>query len=167
MIRLKPAEARTVRALMGKRKTGATVAQKASAAIPTEMQEQTAVIDWWNAAAASYGLDPRLLCASANGAMLGGDAKLRAIQAGRLKKAGMRPGYPDLFLARQRYRGTISFGLFIELKRQGWKPPTSGDALKHWENQQEIHRLLSAQGFDVFTCLGADHAIAAIKEHLS
>lgn len=139
----------------GKRGKGA----KVSAHIPTEHEEQAALIDWFDNYARLKGLDPRLLCASGNA------AKRSFGLAVRLKREGLRAGYPDLFLAIP----TIywdNHGLWIEMKRKNWKPPTSGDALKHHQRQLEIMDILFDQGYQFAICCGADEAMQRIKEYL-
>lgn len=131
--------------------------------IPSEYQEQCAVIDWWNSYAPTRGFDPILLVCSANGAMLAGDARLRAIQMYRLKKSGLRDGDPDLSL---RVPVDNYHGAFIEMKKVDWKEPKSGKALEHFEKQRKMHRILRARGYAVWLCLGAEEAISAIKRYL-
>lgn len=132
--------------------------------VPREFDDQCAVVAWWQASCASYGLDSRLLVASVNGSMLAGDARLRSIQAMRLKKSGMVAGEPDLSL---RVARAVYHGLYLELKRVGWKPPKSGgEAFQHWQRQLEVHELLRRQGYRVLTCHGAESAIAAINDYL-
>lgn len=137
---------------------------------PTEHQEQCAVVAWFAVVASSYGLDSRLLIAIPNGSILAGDARMRSIQARRLKDEGLRVGAPDLFLA----FGRISigyYGLFLEMKRVGWKPPKTPKTLnsrayEHWRRQLDMHDTLRKQGYRVSTCSGAESAIAAIKDYL-
>jgi len=54
-----------------------------------------------------------------NGSVLAGDAKARAMQSNALKRAGMRPGFPDLILIRRTMDGH-AVGMF-ETKREGGK----------------------------------------------
>jgi hypothetical protein len=122
--------------------------------IPTEAQEQSAVIDWWSRYAPAHGLDERLLIASANGAVLAGDAKHRAIQMARLKRSGLRVGIPDLFLAVQ---NDLFAGLWIELKRIGGKATPE---------QVEMADTLRRQGYCAILAEGASEAIRAITAYL-
>lgn len=128
----------------------------------TEHMEQCAVIDWWNASCASYGLDYRLLASIPNG------SHKSMATAAKFKREGLRAGWPDLMLAThsRAYPGGRNAGLFIELKRHGWKPPKSGIAAQHWQRQADIHDLLRAQGYQVNVCVGAESAIATIREYL-
>jgi hypothetical protein len=131
--------------------------------IPTEAQEQMAVVQWFASYAPTRGLDARLLCCSANGAVLAGDARMRAIQMNRLKKMGLVVGDPDLFL--RRAMGSFS-GLYIEMKRSDWSYPTSGKLLKHDRTQLSVRSILSVD-YCVRLCCGADEAIRDIKEYLA
>lgn len=133
---------------------------------PTEHAEQVKVVQWWNMFARSYRLDPRLLVAIPNGSMLAGDSRMRSIQARRLKNEGVRTGYPDLLLDVCRKLTSGYYGLRIEMKRSDWKEPKSGKALKHWENQCELHRAIQQQGYKVLVCKGHNEAINAIKDYL-
>lgn len=54
-----------------------------------------------------------------NGSVLAGDARARAMQSNALKKAGVRPGFPDLILIKRDSDGS-RVG-FFEVKRIGGK----------------------------------------------
>ena len=54
-----------------------------------------------------------------NGSVLAGDAKARAIQSNALKKAGVKPGFPDLILIKRDTEGS-RVG-FFEIKRESGK----------------------------------------------
>ncbi len=54
-----------------------------------------------------------------NGSVLAGDGRQRAIQSNALKKAGVRPGFPDLILIQRTTTGS-RVG-FFEIKREGGK----------------------------------------------
>ena len=129
--------------------------------VPTESQEQQAVITWWNAYAPTVGLDYRLLVAIPNGSVLAGDAGRRAMQSARLKREGMRAGYPDLQLDVK--RGFYG-GLKIEMKRQFWREIPSD---KHYAEQKEYLKLLHDSGYRCITAAGADVAINAIMYYVS
>lgn len=121
---------------------------------PTEHQEQARVIAWARAHEEEYpGLD--VLHASVNGAFFAGDARKRAMQAARLRAAGMLPGVPDLFLPVPR---PPYHGLFIEMKR------TKGGTVS--EEQHRILSRLAALGYCVVVCPGADIAIREIVAYL-
>lgn len=120
--------------------------------IPTEHDEQVALIDWWNNGAAhAYGLTIYHLFAIPNagaGASKG--------QAGKMKAEGTRAGIPDLFLAVPRLQCP---GLFIEMKRR--------DGGRLSLEQQLAIQALSRQGYRCVVCKGADEAIRAIRDYLA
>lgn len=125
-----------------------------------ESQIQALLIDWWASYCRTRGLvDERLLMASAGGAVLGGDARLRAIRSANLRRQGYRNGTPDLFLAVPKgnpmARGEILFsGLFIELKRAAQSKPTQA--------QLEMADLLRRRGYCVVIACGFEEAQRAI-----
>ena len=111
----------------------------------TEEDEQAALFEY-----ASYqrGLEWSLIFAIPNGGF-------RKIQTGiRLKRTGLKPGVPDIFLpaARGKYNG-----MFIEMKSE------KGIVRK---NQKEWHAALKAQGYKVEICRGCDQAVKVIQEYL-
>jgi hypothetical protein len=119
--------------------------------IPTEHQEQVAVIQWWGWHCASYGLPPFALFAVPNG------GARDAIVGAKLKAEGVRRGAPDLILpvARSAY-----FGLFIELKR------INASASDTSQEQRDFGAFLQKQGYVWEVCNGANGAIGAITEYL-
>jgi len=127
--------------------------------IPTERQEQSALIDWWDSFAPSKGINPELLYAVPNGAVLAGDAGARSRQVNALKSQGMRPGAPDLVLdvPRNGYHG-----LRIELKRADWTKPRN----QHERDQRIYLDALIQQGYSARFCAGATAAMRMIKEYL-
>ena len=135
--------------------------------VPTEHQDQVAVGAWFEVWAPTKRLDPRLLYAIPNA----GAGSQRG-QSGKLKAEGLRAGWPDLGLALPsvsvgiRAGELIFAGLFIELKRAGWRPPKSGKALEHWRNQQNIHEMLRRNNYNVVVAIGFDEAVRAIKEYV-
>lgn len=111
----------------------------------TEEDEQAALFQY-----ASYqrGIEWSLLFAIPNGGF-------RKIQTGiRLKRTGLKPGIPDIFLpvGRGKYHG-----LFIEMK---------SDKGRVQKNQKEWHDRLRAQGYMVEVCRGCDQAVKVIYEYL-
>lgn len=138
------------------------IAKKHKAPIPLEWQEQVAVVDWWRSYAPTVGLDPRLLVCSANGAILGGDKRLRAIQMGRLKRMGLVEGDPDLHL---RLRRASFCGLFIEMKRSDWHKPVSGKALAHYARQRAMWQVLG-EDYCVRLATRAEEAIDWIMQYV-
>ena len=131
--------------------------------IPTEYEEQCAVIRWARMMAET-GQEPRL-------ALLHGDASGVRVGIGaavKMRKAGAVKGWPDLFLPvpTEPLDGKDSgcpgiwdcCGLFIELKRQ------NGGTVS--PEQKNIQVMLREQGYWVQVCRGADEAIEAIKKYL-
>lgn len=70
--------------------------------------------------------------------------------AAQMKREGVLPGAPDLFLAEPRLG---SHGLFIEMKKIGGR--TS-------DNQDVVIDRLRAKGYQVLVCEGADEAYSAL-----
>ncbi len=126
--------------------------------IPTEYEEQCAVIRWARMMASK---EPRLN-------LLHGDSSGVRVPIGcavKMKKAGAIKGWPDLFLAVYKQWWNVSsenyqfyHGLFIELKRR------KGSIISY--EQSEIHALLRKQGYCVIVCRGSDDAIKVIKHYL-
>ena len=121
---------------------------------PSEHQEQAAVIGFWRLACKTYGLPEYVLFSIPNGAHLAGDSRLRAIKMANLKKAGLRPGIPDLFLAVPKH---VFPGLFVEMKVKPNKPSTE---------QAKVIADLKAASYVVSVCYSADEAIKTIKDYL-
>lgn len=97
----------------------------------------------------------RYLYAVPNGAALAGHATGRAsAQANKLKKEGMTPGVPDLFLpcARGGYHG-----LYIEMKYG--KNTLSPE-------QKEFMETVADEGYLAMACWGADAAIQLIENYI-
>lgn len=112
-----------------------------------EHKEQCALIQWAELAAKE---EPalKLLFAIPNG---GYRNLLTAI---KLKKEGVKPGVPDLFLAYP----TLEFsGMFIEMKSK--KGVVS-------EKQKEWMARLKKSGYEVKICYGFDEAKEAIEDYL-
>lgn len=80
------------------------------ARIPTEHDEQSALIAWARLSETAHP-ELRLLIAIPNGG-----ARM-AVTGARLKAEGVRPGVPDLFFAHPSRNGY--HGLWIEMKRAG------------------------------------------------
>ena len=116
--------------------------------IPTEHEEQAAVIKWWAGYAAQHKIPENLLFAIPNG------ANKSMATAAKFKREGLRKGVPDLFLAVP--RGV--HGLFLEMKRTV-KAQVSDDQYYFAEGLRD-------QGYRVVFCFGAENAIRVIKEYL-
>jgi hypothetical protein len=108
--------------------------------IPTEHEEQAAVIAW-----ADNHPEAWVLYANVNG----------QYRPGQRPEPGLRTGIPDLFLPLA--RGGAN-GLYIELKRT--KGGVVSEAQNFW-----IETLLN-RGYWAVVCYGADEAIEAIIEYL-
>ena len=132
---------------------------------PTEAQEQAAVVAWFDAYARTKNIDPRLLMASAGGAVLGGDARLRAIRAAQLKRQGYRNGTPDLFLSLpkrdlRRPFPVLFCGLYIEMKRA-----TGGKVSREQSSMIDLLREQESP-YKAVVCNGAEAAIREIKGYI-
>ena len=117
--------------------------------IPTESEEQQAVMKW---AAAASGRWPelRLLYHVPN------EGQRSMATGGRLRAEGLKSGVPDLCLpsAHGQYHG-----LYIEMKR------TQGS--KTTPEQKEWLAALEAEGYQTALCRGADAAIEIITDYLA
>lgn len=118
--------------------------------IPTETQEQKAVIEWWAIFSRGKRIDERLLMHTAN------ERKTSPRQGAQLKAMGVRAGWPDLFLA---VPCGDYHGLFVEMKRA--KHGKTSNA------QDEIHALLRSQGYLVVVCYGCMEAMDIIKRYIA
>lgn len=120
----------------------------------TELQIQNGVIAWFDSVFGESDING-LLFAHLEGVMLGGkSARERAIRGAILKRAGMRRGIPDLFLAVA--RGGF-YGLFLEIKKPGG---VLSAIQKSRQNQ------LRAEGFCVSTVFSVKQAVDFIKDYL-
>ena len=112
----------------------------------SEAKHQEALIEWWDR---SYSILRHLLFAIPNGGFR------NAREASSLKRQGVRPGVPDLFLAAP--RGTYH-GLFIEMK--------------FGKNKLSIHqekylKNLECLGYKTAVCYRWDKAREVIEEYLN
>lgn len=113
--------------------------------VPTEHQEQCAVIAWCDQHPVA-----KHIFAIPNG------ANKSPASAAKFKREGLRKGVPDLFLP-VASRGF--HGLFIEMKRVEGSRATM--------EQVEWATRLTVFGYDYQLCYGADEAIEAIGRYLS
>ena len=120
--------------------------------IPSESQEQTVVIRWFDLQHAAY---KGRLVAVPNGAHLAGSGRQRAMKMARMKAEGLRPGFPDLFLP---VPAQGFHGLAIEMKRQ--KGSTTSREQLDWLNW------LAEQGYMTALCKGAQAAMDTINSYL-
>ena len=114
----------------------------------TEHCHQKTLIDWWRYECRYYGCDERLLFAVPNGGL-----RSKATAA-ILKREGVRPGVPDLFLAVP--RGTVP-GLFVEMK-------TGRGVVR--DVQLSFMELLRERGYRCVVARGFGEARRAIIEYL-
>lgn len=117
--------------------------------IPTESEEQRAVMEWAEAASGRWP-ELKLLYHVPN------EGQRSMATGGRLRAEGLKSGVPDLCLpsARGGYHG-----LYIEMKRrQGGR--TSPE-------QKEWLEALEAEGYKTALCRGADAAIETIMGYLT
>ncbi len=121
--------------------------------VPTEHEEQKAVISWFNVQ--HKALKGRLI-AVPNGAHLAGTQRQRFAKMARMKAEGLSPGFPDLFLP---YPSKGFHGLAIEMKR------VKGSATS--KEQLDWLEWLPQQGYLAVLCKGADAAIDTIQAYLA
>lgn len=91
-----------------------------------------------------------------------GHIKLSAAQAAKLHRMGVRPGFPDLFVAHdEKVRG-------IELKVGKGRPSRArlvqsrGGRLRLVEGQVEVHERLGRAGIPVVICRSLDDVLACL-----
>lgn len=110
---------------------------------PTEAQEQVAVVEWcdWRHIPVMH---------------IPNEGKRSRWAGYQLKRQGLRPGVPDLFVpvARGGYHG-----LFVEMKRR--------DGGRLTEAQREWIDLLGREGYRAVVCHGADEAIREIGAYVA
>jgi hypothetical protein len=114
-----------------------------------ESREQSTLIKWAELSTAKHP-ELRLLFAIPNG------GKRNVITAMNMKREGVKPGVPDLFLA---YPSKGFHGLFIEMKKR--KGGTVSEA-QHW-----WHQMLSTAGYQVRVCKGWEESRAIIEQYLT
>ena len=114
---------------------------------------QCALLKWWAANHAKFGVHEWLLFAIPNGMRKG------AITGAILKREGVRKGVPDLFLAvvGPDLRAS-AMGLFLELKT-----PTGIVS----PEQKEYHAILADQGYKVVVCRTLADGINQITLYLT
>ena len=117
-------------------------------AIPTEAQEQAALMQWLAYAEIRHP-ELRLLHHIPNG---GGR---NPIEAKHLKEQGVKPGIPEIFLPCAR---GVWHGLYIEMKRR------KGGRVS--VDQQRMILALRAQGYKAEVCRGWEEARDTICEYL-
>lgn len=118
--------------------------------MPSEHDEQAALVQWWDYSCAGFGLPRYALYAIANAG-----AGAQRGQAGKMKAEGVRRGIPDLCLAAPR-DGFL--GLYVEMKRR--------DGGRISPEQLEVQAYLRRAGYVVALCSGWTEAVAAIEAYL-
>lgn len=104
-----------------------------------------------------------------NGGNRGDTAKSRAIEGGRMKAEGVKPGVLDLFWPLQRtlYSGSevrVYCGLYIEMKRpdlKSVKNPLAGLS----DEQKEFGQFVIDQGYRAVVCYNWQEAAKEIQEY--
>ena len=123
--------------------------------LPTERQEQDAVLAWARLMV-STGQEPRLslLRCGFEGLRLSMGVRMQ------MKRQSISIGWPDLFLSVPSFihEPHDYYGLYIELKR------LKGGIVS--VDQRAMHDELEAQSYCVHVCRGADHTIQTIKDYL-
>lgn len=118
--------------------------------IPTEHEEQKALIKWWTVYSRRKNIPEVLLFAIPNGGK-------RTIQTAMvLRSEGVRPGIPDLFLAHETYKHA---GLFIEMKNQ--KGGVVSDIQK-----DTIETIKEKTSYCVKVCNGFNDARETIEKYI-
>ena len=136
------------------------------APVPTEHEEQAALIGWLlNYAIREEPLIHPLVFAVSNGAMLKGDKRMRMIQINRLKAEGFTPGVSDILCLIP--RNGFHY-MAIEMKKRDRENEKKAGVLTGGveENQREfLNAVRQAGGFDT-VCYGADDAIDMFRWYL-
>lgn len=107
---------------------------------PTEDQEQEAVVQWCEL----MGIDV---------VHVPNEGKRSAAYGAKMKRMGLRSGFPDLFLP---YPCKRYHGLFIEMKIEGGKATA---------DQRKWLAKLAGRGYRAVICVGADAAINEINRY--
>lgn len=117
--------------------------------VPKEADEQKRLVQWFNANAPGWDIDPRLLMHPSN------EGNRSRAHAQQLQSMGMRAGTPDLFLAVPR----DGFGgLWIEMKRtQGYSVSPA---------QRSMIAALQAAGYRAEIAIGATMGMQIINDYL-
>lgn len=120
-----------------------------------ESMEQQRLFTWWRLEGCkAYGLPPCMLFAIPNG----GKRSLKT--AMQLKREGVQPGVPDIFLA---VPARHHYGLFVELKRPKSPGVRAGSPSKA---QREVMASLIASGYGCVVAYGATEARNVIERYL-
>ena len=96
-----------------------------------------------------------------NGGSRGDTERSRAIEGGKLKAQGVKPGVPDVFLPVARHG---CMGLYIEMKKPMQQAARNGGLS---EAQIEFGMFARAQGYGWMPAYGWQEAAQAIERYLS
>ena len=114
-----------------------------------ESAMQCALIKWWAVACKTYGIPERLLFSIPNG------GRRDPLAMVFLKREGLRPGVPDLFLSVPRGHW---HGLYVEMK-------TATGRVR--DEQHEFIESVRVNNYAAFVCRSADDAKAIIERYLT
>ncbi len=128
---------------VGEAYSGRNVRSLSSKCIPLESEEQEALVEWLNIKKILHFAIPN-----------GGYRTL--LEAKALKRQGVVPGVPDLFIPVAR-KGFL--GLFIELKRVKGGVITVPQSL--------MLKRLNFEGYKAIVCYGSYQAMVEIEEYFS
>lgn len=120
----------------------------------SEHDEQCAVVKWFKLTYPKY---KECIISSENGATLAGTKMQRFAKIARAKKAGMKIGVSDLFIA---VPNKNHHGLWIEMKDKGMT------ACKVSEPQRNHIELMRKMGYEAAWCPGFDRARIEIEYYM-
>lgn len=117
--------------------------KKTEAYRPTEDEVQETVVEFCDLL--------RIVCVH-----IPNERKRSKAYGAKMKRMGLRKGFPDLFIPEAR---NGFHGLFIELKRDKLEHPT--------KEQREWMSYLNEKSYRAVVCFGVDEAIEEIKKYMS
>jgi hypothetical protein len=79
------------------------------------------------------------------------------------KKMGLHKGASDLFIA---WPTIKYYGMWLEIKRDGWKGPSGKKQKEHHEAQLNFIDRMNIKGYFAKLAVGVDEGILAISEYL-
>lgn len=118
---------------------------------------QKAIVAWCRGTGA--GIVRERFAAIPNGAKLGRDPKSRAIEMGKLKAEGLRPGMPDMIFWDGRVEALARAALPA---RTLWLEVKNGTGGTVSDSQKEVHASLVGSGFSVVIARDLDSAVQAV-----
>jgi len=120
--------------------------------IPTEYQEQNALVKWLN----FHPTVRDFFCKNNN------EGKRSAIQGYNLKLNGLRPGVSDLFIY---YPANGFHGLWLEVKRNKIYTKSEMSTLT-WMAQEEFMRNVRSVGYAASFCFGWENGKNIVENYL-